>query len=73
MTKTILTIVGITSGALFIFYLYGMSKLGNKKDLNISNNEPLYVTDDNQRETIIGGSRKRKKRKRGSKKHLKNK
>ena len=72
MTKTILTIVGITSGALFIFYLYGMSKLGNKKDLNIFNNEPLFVSDDS-RETIIGGTRKRKKRKRCSKKYLKNK
>lgn len=71
MTKTIVTIVGITSGVFFLLYLYGMSKLGNKKDLSISNNEPLYVTDDNQRETIIGGSRKRryKHRKGKTKKH----
>ncbi len=72
MTKTIVTIVGITSGALFFLYLYRMSKLGKKKDLNITlDNNPLLISDDS-RETIIGGSRKRKKGKKCSKKYLKN-
>ena len=49
-----------------------MSKLGNKKNLSIYNkeldNNPLFISDDS-RETIIGGSRKRKKIKRASKKY----
>lgn len=82
MSKTTVIVVAATSGVLFFLYLYGMSTLGNKKDLNIfnyslytqsgSNDGALFVSDDNNgQETIIGGTRKRKKRKRGSKKYKK--
>jgi hypothetical protein len=82
MSKKPVTIVVISaiSGVLYFFYLYGISTLGNKKDLNISNkevdnyfvssNEPLLASDNDQ-ETIIGGTRKHKKRKRRSKKYFK--
>ncbi len=73
MTKTTITIVAVTSGILFIFYLGRFLKSGNNTDLNIFNNEPLFASDENnQRETIIGGSRKRKKIKSCSKKNKNN-
>ena len=79
-TKTKVIIAGAISGVLYIFYLVSLSKLGNKKDLSISNkeldnyfvsNNEALLASDNDQETIIGGSRKRKKRKRGSKKYKK--
>ena len=84
MSKTTVTIVAVTSGVLFFLYLYGMSKLGNNKDLSISNynldtyfdtkvrsdNIPLFISDDESgQEEIMGGSRKRKnKQKKGKRK-----
>ncbi len=69
-TKTKVIIAGAISGIVYFFYLYGMSTLGVKKDTN--DNIPLITSDDNnERETIIGGSRKsnRKHRKGKSKKN----
>jgi hypothetical protein len=78
MTKNTVTIVAVTSGILYFFYLIGLSKLGNKKDLNTNfsfDNNPLFVSDNESgKEEIMGGSRKRKnkQKKRKSLKYLKN-
>ena len=74
MSKNIVPIVIATFGGLF-FYI--CMKLGNNYNLDTkfrSDNIPLFSShDESGKEEIMGGSRKQKNKKRGSKKYFKNK